>query len=68
MKMTTLVQAVNPGRLRREMKSGQTGGVTILSDGNYLWMYLQALRRYTKRDIHATGLDGLGGEEGLYKT
>ncbi len=65
-KMTTLVQAVNPGKYKRQMKSGATGQFTMLNDGKYLWIFTQAQHQYTKQALGPNGIEGLTGADGQF--
>lgn len=48
MTMTNSIAAVNPDRKRVESKS-QMGGLTLISDGEYTWIYVPMLNQYTKK-------------------
>jgi len=46
--MTTQVQAVNPNRMRMEMKTGNQVSSLMISDGDNTWMYIPMLKQYSK--------------------
>jgi len=46
--ITSSLAVVNPDKMRIESKS-QIGGSTIVTDGQYTWIYLPALKQYTKK-------------------
>jgi TonB family protein len=46
--MTTQVQAVNPNRIRMEMKTGNQVSSLMISDGDSTWMYIPMLKQYSK--------------------
>lgn len=48
MNFSSSLVAVNPDRKRMESKSTM-GGMTIVSDGQYTWIYIPALKQYSKK-------------------
>ncbi len=48
MSTTSSTAVVNPDKRRIESK-GQMGEVTIVADGEYTWVYIPALKQYTKK-------------------
>jgi thiol-disulfide isomerase/thioredoxin len=61
-RLTTSLSVVNPGKKRIESR-GQMGDTTIISDGEFTWSYVPALKQYTRkaviRSAQAT-LDSIG--------
>jgi thiol-disulfide isomerase/thioredoxin len=49
MVMTSDVSAINPDRARVESKASMGGGATIVSTGEFTYMYIPALKQYTKK-------------------
>lgn len=63
---TTSVAGINPDRMRIDSKS-QMGATTIVSDGQYTWTYVAALKQYSKKAA-LRGPDSLLESLGLRNT
>lgn len=66
MTFTTSVAGINPDRMRIDSKS-QMGATTIVSDGQYTWTYVAALKQYSKKAA-LRGPDSLLESLGLRNT
>ncbi len=56
MTYTTVMQAVNPGKTRMEMKMPGMDGMLMVSDGKQTWMYMPMLKQYSR--IESSAADG----------
>ena len=55
MAYTTMMQVVNPGKLRMEMKTSGIDGMLAVSDGANSWMYMPMLKQYSKMPLDESG-------------
>ena len=70
MVLSSDVSAINPDKIRIESKESLGGGATIVSTGEFLYMYLPALRQYTetagvanvRQMLNSTGMTNLPDE------
>jgi outer membrane lipoprotein-sorting protein len=46
--MTTSLQVVNPDKYRMELKAGSMEAMTIVANGQSVWMYMPVLKKYSK--------------------
>jgi TonB family protein len=73
--MSTVTQAVNPGKVRTEMKMMGVDAMLMVSDGKDMWMYSPLLKQYSKLSGNGTDAalqdlasDGLPGTPGVADT
>jgi outer membrane lipoprotein-sorting protein len=70
MVMTSDISAINPDKFRIESKASMGGGATIVSTGEFTYMYIPALKQYTKKAalsspqqmLNNTGMPGVPDE------
>jgi TonB family protein len=51
---TIVTQAVNPGKVRMEMKTAGMDAMQMISDGKDVWMYMPLFKQYTKMPADGT--------------
>jgi TonB family protein len=54
MTSTIVTQAVNPGKMRMEMKTSGMDAMLMISDGKDTWMYMPLFKQYSKMPAEGT--------------
>ena len=63
--MTTHTQAVNPGKVRMEVKTAGITTAIMISDGNNAWMYIPIFKEYSKIPPGDSDLQDIRGGFGM---